>query len=151
MVKSKHTNYGSLLLGRFKIGDRVKNRNGSDFSNGMKVVTVTSSEVVKGFNDTRVWLLETKTHTPEDDLELVEAAMPVAKSSGGSNDYYKLPDGATELGDLIEAKNMNFNVGNIFKAAYRLGAKPGVGEMYDLEKIVWFATREINRIRKTDV
>jgi hypothetical protein len=40
---------------------------------------------------------------------------------GWSSDYYKLPNDASELGDLIEHRNMNFNVGNIFKAAYRLG------------------------------
>jgi hypothetical protein len=68
--------------------------------------------------------------------------------SGGSNAYYKLPEGAKELGDLIEFKNMNFNVGNIFKAAYRLGEKAGNTKVYDLEKIIWFAKRELARERK---
>ena len=70
------------------------------------------------------------------------------KLTGGSSSYYELPEDARELGDLIEHKRMNFNVGNIFKAAYRLGDKPGVDELYDLNKIVWFANREINRIKK---
>ena len=56
-----------------------------------------------------------------------------------------LPEGARELGDLIEHKNMNFNVGNIFKAAYRLGDKKGTTRIYDLEKIIWFAERELIR------
>ena len=55
---------------------------------------------------------------------------------GWSSDYYKIPPGAEELGDLIEHKNMNFNVGNIFKACYRLGSKPGVSDKYDLKKIL---------------
>jgi hypothetical protein len=68
--------------------------------------------------------------------------------SGGSNAYYQLPEGAKELGDLIEFKDMNFNVGNIFKAAYRLGEKAGNTRIYDLEKIIWFAKRELERERK---
>jgi len=74
-------------------------------------------------------------------------SMKVTKQPDGwSSDYYKIPPGTTELGDLIEHRNMNFNVGNIFKAAYRLGSKPGVSDLYDLKKILWFVQREIARI-----
>jgi len=77
-----------------------------------------------------------------------ETDFPPEKSSsdGGSTSYYELPMWADELGDLIEYKNMNFNRGNIFKAAYRLGDKEGSSELYDLRKIVWFAEREIARL-----
>lgn len=67
---------------------------------------------------------------------------------GWSSDYYKLPDGAVELQDLIEYREMNFSVGNIFKAAYRLGHKDGTDAEYDLRKIIWFAQRELDRITK---
>jgi len=67
---------------------------------------------------------------------------------GWSSDYYKIPQGATELGDLIEHREMNFNVGNIFKACYRLGSKPGVSDIYDLKKILWFVERELKRVEK---
>lgn len=66
--------------------------------------------------------------------------------NGWSSDYYKIPEGAKELQDLIEFKNMNFAVGNCFKACWRLGSKRGTDEAYDLRKIVWFATRELKRI-----
>lgn len=66
--------------------------------------------------------------------------------TGWSSNYYELPEDATELQDLIEFKNMNFSVGNIFKAAYRLGNKRGTDELYDLDKIIWFAQREKARI-----
>ena len=69
-------------------------------------------------------------------------------NNGGSTDYYRLPDGATDLADLIEAQGMNFNVGNIFKATYRLGKKDGNTTIYDLNKIIYFAQREIKRIAK---
>lgn len=66
--------------------------------------------------------------------------------TGWSSSYYELPPTATELQDLIEHKEMNFSVGNIFKAAYRLGNKVGIDEVYDLDKIIWFATREKARV-----
>lgn len=68
--------------------------------------------------------------------------------TGWSSHYYELPQGAEELQDLIEYRNMNFAVANIFKAAYRLGDKPGTSELYDLDKILWFAQREKARILK---
>lgn len=67
------------------------------------------------------------------------------KSDGGTSGYYRLPEGASELGDLIEHQDMNFNIGNIFKAAYRLGRKAGNDRAYDLRKIIWFAQRELAR------
>jgi hypothetical protein len=68
------------------------------------------------------------------------------KSDGGSTSYYDIPQGAKDIGDLVEYKNMNFNVGNIFKAAYRLGEKDGNDLAYDLRKIIYFAQRELNRL-----
>lgn len=72
----------------------------------------------------------------------------MTKLSGADANYYKLPEGVRELQDLIEHRNMNFAIGNIFKASYRLGAKSGIDEIYDLEKIIFFAQREIDRIKK---
>lgn len=78
----------------------------------------------------------------EDMTEATKASEP----TGWSSSYYELPKGAKELGDLIDYKEMNFNIGNIFKAAYRLGNKRGTSELYDLNKIKWFVEREINRV-----
>lgn len=73
------------------------------------------------------------------------------KKTGLGNSYYELPKGAKELQDLIEYRNMNFAVGNIFKAAYRLGHKEENDATYELEKIIWFAQRELERIKNEDV
>jgi hypothetical protein len=70
------------------------------------------------------------------------------KSDGWSTSYYEIPEGTKELQDLIEHKNMNFAVGNIFKAAYRLGDKEGTTREYDLNKIIFFAERELVRLQK---
>jgi len=71
--------------------------------------------------------------------------------TGSSSAYYKLPEDATDIQDLIEYRNMNFAQGNILKAIYRIGEKPGVDAIYDLEKIIWFSNREINRLSKNNV
>lgn len=63
------------------------------------------------------------------------------KSTGGSSGYYAVPEGATDLQDLIEAKGMSFARGNLFKALYRLGVKEGTDVGYDLNKLQWFLDR----------
>lgn len=63
------------------------------------------------------------------------------RSDGGSTDYYDLPEGVKDIGDLIEYKDMSFNLGNIFKACYRLGSKEGTEVLYDINKIIYFANR----------
>ena len=69
-------------------------------------------------------------------------------SDGGSTSYYDLPVDAKDLQDLVEHKNMNFSIGNIFKACYRMGEKSGQDDLYDLNKIIFFAGREIDRLKK---
>ncbi len=63
------------------------------------------------------------------------------KSDGGSSAYYQFPDGAKELNDLIEHKDMSFARGNMFKALYRLGEKEGIDVGYDLNKMQLFLDR----------
>ena len=70
------------------------------------------------------------------------------KLTGWSSSYYQLPEGSTELQDLIEYRGMNFAIGNIFKATYRLGHKQGTSAIYDLEKIIWYAQREMARLEE---
>jgi len=68
--------------------------------------------------------------------------------NGWSTHYYELPAEARELQDLIEYREMNFSLGNIFKACWRIGEKDGTDEIYDLNKIIWFAQRELNKRSK---
>lgn len=83
------------------------------------------------------------------DRALISALDPgQIKSDGGSSDYYKLPEGAEQIQDLVEFKNMNFSMGNIFKAAYRMGQKAGNDDLYDIRKIIWYANRELERLTK---
>jgi len=65
---------------------------------------------------------------------------------GSTPDQYGLPEGASELQDLIEYREMNFALGNIFKACYRLGQCSHSDARRDLNKIIWFAEREKQRL-----
>ena len=69
--------------------------------------------------------------------------------TGGSSSYYDIEiDGNTiRCLDLIEALDMSYNEGNIFKAVWRIAAakqgktKKGNNMHYDAEKIVFFGER----------
>lgn len=70
------------------------------------------------------------------------------KATGLGNNYYVLPLNAKGIQDLIEYRNMPFGIACIFKACYRFGQKPGVTELYDAQKMKWFAERKIAEIEK---
>jgi hypothetical protein len=91
-------------------------------------------------------LLDGPLPTPEEVVGQVDGKIV---SDGSSTDYYKIPEGAIDLLDLIEFKNMSFGVGNIFKACYRLGEKSGTDEAYDLRKIIFFAQRRLAKLEGT--
>jgi len=69
--------------------------------------------------------------------------------TGGSSSYYDVTINGQTISclDIIEALGMDFTLGNIFKAAWRIAAsrqgkkKKGNNETYDAEKIVFFAER----------
>ena len=67
------------------------------------------------------------------------------QNNGGSSDWYLLPENAKTLQDLIEHRNMNGAVKDIFKACYRLGIK-NEDELRDLNKTAYYALREIGRV-----
>lgn len=72
-----------------------------------------------------------------------------SKNNGGDTDYYKLDISWVECGDIIEARKMNYNQGNIFKAAFtfNIGRHKATSYERELNKIIWFANRELNRIK----
>jgi hypothetical protein len=71
-----------------------------------------------------------------------------SQNNGGSTDYYALPSDATDLQDLIEHRDMNFAQGNIFKAIYRANQEHHSSYERDLNKIIWYACRELGRLQK---
>lgn len=70
------------------------------------------------------------------------------KSDGSSADYYRLPEGATQLQDLISHRNMNAQLGEIFRAAYRFGMASHSDQLRDAKKIKFYIEAEIKRLEK---
>ena len=71
-------------------------------------------------------------------------------SDGSTADYYVLPEGATELQDLIGAKNMNAQIGEIFRACYRYGQVAHSPEIRDIKKILFYAKAELERLQRLE-
>jgi len=68
------------------------------------------------------------------------------KSDGSTAKYYELPSGAEELQDLISEKNMNAQIGEIFRACYRYGEVEHSDMLRDAKKIKFYAEAEIKRL-----
>ena len=67
-------------------------------------------------------------------------------SDGSTASYYELPAGAKELQDLISYKNMNAQIGEIFRAAFRYGQSSHSDELRDAKKIKFYIDAEIKRL-----
>lgn len=88
---------------------------------------------------------------------LIPAALKAAKiansansaNNGGTTDYYQIQSNWKQAQDIIEARNMNFSQGNILKAAFCFNSPRHSGTNYEreLNKIIWFAQRELERIK----
>lgn len=72
--------------------------------------------------------------------------MHMIKSDGSTAKYYELPSGAEELQDLISEKNMNAQIGEIFRACYRYGEVEHSDMLRDAKKIKFYAEAEIKRL-----
>jgi hypothetical protein len=84
----------------------------------------------------------------EDIKQLTEDIKKSKEIPGGSTpSQYQLPDNATDLQDLIEHRDMNFAMGNIFKACYRSGNCSHSDALRDVNKIIWFSNRELERLK----
>lgn len=67
-------------------------------------------------------------------------------SDGSTASYYELPAGATELQHLISHRDMNAQVGEIFRACYRYGIACHSDKLRDAKKIKFYAQAEIERL-----
>lgn len=67
-------------------------------------------------------------------------------SDGSTAGYYQLPKGATELQHLISAKNMNAQIGEVFRACYRYGEVAHSSMLRDAKKMRFYLEAEIKRL-----
>ena len=70
------------------------------------------------------------------------------KSDGSTASYYQLPEGCTELQDLISHRDMNAQIGEIFRSCYRYGQASHSDQLRDAKKIRFYIEAEIKRLQK---
>jgi len=75
-------------------------------------------------------------------------SIKVGVSDGSTASYYELPDKATELQHLIMYKDMNSQMGEIFRSCYRYGEASHSGKLRDAKKIKFYIEAEIERLEK---
>jgi hypothetical protein len=68
------------------------------------------------------------------------------QSDGSTASYYELPEGATELQHLISHRNLNAQLGEIFRACYRYGLVSHSPMKRDIKKIIFYAQAELERL-----
>tara|TARA_R100001377_G_scaffold83734_1_gene65783 strand:- start:11 stop:481 length:471 start_codon:yes stop_codon:yes gene_type:complete len=73
-------------------------------------------------------------------------AVDAGRSDGSSADYYVLPASARELQDLISHKNMNAQIGEIFRSCYRFGEASHSNQLRDAKKIKFYIDAEVSRL-----
>lgn len=72
----------------------------------------------------------------------------VSVSDGSTASYYELPKEATELQHLISYKNMNAQIGEIFRSSYRYGGASHSDQLRDAKKIKFYIDAEIARLEQ---
>jgi hypothetical protein len=67
-------------------------------------------------------------------------------SDGSTAGYYQLPPAATELQHLISYKDMNAQIGEVFRACYRYGEVAHSTKLRDAKKMRFYINAEIERL-----
>ena len=67
-------------------------------------------------------------------------------SDGSTAAYYELPERARQLQDLISAKDMNAQIGEIFRSCFRYGEVAHSSKLRDAKKMRFYINEEIKRL-----
>ena len=79
--------------------------------------------------------------------QAVDALRQPETSDGSTASYYELPKDATELQHLISHRDMNAQIGEIFRACYRYGLVSHSPKIRDIKKIIFYAQAELRRLQ----
>lgn len=137
----------------YKIGDTVKriDKNNPDFIEGFVYEIATQRQQDKKFV---IFDENSEPHYFEDkDISLYFKKQDNSINNGGSTSYYKFEEDWKECQDIIEHRDMNFSQGNIFKSAFcfNIGRHTATTYKRELNKIIYFAKRELERIEKENL
>ena len=70
----------------------------------------------------------------------------MSQSDGTTADYYELPEGVTELQDLIMFRDMNGQDAESIRAIYRKGIVNHSSRTRDTKKVVFYQSEELCRL-----
>jgi len=85
-----------------------------------------------------------------EDLLYSSIAAERKTSDGSTAEYYELPAKATQLQHLISAKDMNAQIGEVFRTCYRYGECSHSDKLREAKKIAFYAAAEIERLSNED-
>tara|TARA_R110001583_G_scaffold27801_1_gene99122 strand:+ start:174 stop:623 length:450 start_codon:yes stop_codon:yes gene_type:complete len=85
---------------------------------------------------------------PSAALRWEDTKKDLTASDGSTASYYELPEEARELQDLISHRNMNAQIGEIFRSCYRYGLALHSDQLRDAKKIKFYIDAEIKRLEK---
>ena len=133
----------------FKEGDRVKRKDGTNFSNGSFVVTVDCMSYEDGYE--RVWLKETATKIDHQDLELVQISpeQPTPTPHKYSDvikawaDGYEVQCYNTFIQDWIDMNTP------IFTCEYEWRVKPNQDRILEIEKTITELQNELEELKRS--
>lgn len=83
-----------------------------------------------------------------DAMMQLDPLLGTVTSDGSTASYYELPAGSTELQHLISHRDMNAQIGEIFRACYRYGIASHSNRLRDARKIKFYIDAEIERLLK---
>lgn len=93
-------------------------------------------------------------HATEEEIKQLNGESVVEitgiSSDGSTASYYELPIGALQLQDLISYKDMNAQMGEIFRENYRYGQAGHCDKKRGIKKILFYAQAELERLIKKE-
>ena len=137
----------------YKIGDKIKPKTNSlqfDINRNYELASIRISDGKFLVFDS----IGGSNHFNSDEInDFFEIVNNNSLNNGGSTDYYKFKENWKECQDIIEDRELNFSQGNIFKSAFcfNIGRHNATDYTRELNKIIYFANRELKRIEKENL
>lgn len=114
----------------------------------LRPVNTSKVEAEHYFNPERKDVPAGAEYVPEDVIVSPTKLATREISDGSTAEYYELPEGARELQDLISYKDMNAQIGEVFRTSYRYGSAAHSDMLRDAKKMRFYVQAEIDRLEK---
>ncbi|MDA3806393.1 MAG: hypothetical protein PF440_00630 [Thiomicrorhabdus sp.] len=115
------------------------------------VLTHSESKTFSKEAEAKLWAIEREREFKEVQVSTttdVGVNRSEVSSAGRIVSHYKLPSGSTELQHLISDRNMNSQIGEVFRSCYRYSLLSQSDMLKEAKKIKFYAQAEIERLEK---